>query len=825
LRNLLHEWKLALRRLLQSPTSSGVTILILAVAAGTNTAIYTLADNFLIGRASPEDRVFLVGARFTDPALDYFFMIHESLAPPLREHLASFETIAPVTYSLHTVSGIEHPLRIDGLRVGRGFPEILPIGVSHGRSFAPQDFDRGAERTAILGPRLWRSAFGQDAAAIGKVVKVNGVDFRVIGVLPTPFVLEHGRFDLLLASSFTEGRFLGSDNEHLWLAGLLKRGVSVEQADAEVRSYETSLRGIAPAQYFENNRLGVRRSSQRSHTVSRRQLDSLMSAGAIILATAALNLCGLVLMQLNRRRVEWATRLVLGAKRMDLVRLFTLEVGTLVLCGYLLGLAIGYGLVSIVRERFTGADRGLLALLRPDDIHFNWRIAGWALLACLIVLVLLVITTCIFTRPGRFAGLLKDSSRSATASPGMRWVSNGLLLVQVTATSVLLIVGGFFLVGISRVAAYDYGFSFDGLVRTSIDLPAYRFEGQERSPELVPMLTRVVEAVREVPGVSAAAATKLAFPHWGGQRRVRLADTPKDTPAARLPRARNGIVSPGFLELVGVSVLRGQLFTAEHNRAESEPVTVVNAAFAARYLPDRDPLSQSIEVDGRQYRIIGVVSDLRRWQHEGGGEQTQRQDAAEPAMYFTNAFDVDSRHWCQIYFRTDTWDARLEDRVREAVRRVHPEIAFTPFATLREHFDRTENTFKLIVIVQLLVAGIGTLLSCVAIYLAVSTWVAGRTREIGIRLALGEKPSGIGGRVLSYTAWLVLPAVLVGAVIAYVLLARLGWLRTQFYLVQPTDLRIYAACVAALVLIGLAASIRPMLQAAATDPSRLLHEN
>jgi putative ABC transport system permease protein len=826
MKNLLQDWLYACRKLRRSFGSTISAVLIVAVAAGTNTAIYTLADNYYYGdMVAWAKNVALVGARFKDPALNYFFRLNNRVAEPLEANLQSFDRLARVSYFFMTLGGVDRPIRGNGLRVGPGIQDVLPMGVVRGRSFQSHDFAVDAEKVVLLDYRTWRSVFAGDEGVIDRRVDVNGVPYRVIGVLPEGWEYEHGKYDIVAASSFREPRFLGLAGPNVWLVGRLKAGVTPAQANAEVRSMEAGLTTAAPPRYFNEVTLGVRPLGERSHTLTENQLDMLISAGSIILLTAALNLCGAALVQLYRRRGEFAARAALGGSRWRLVRLFTMEMGTVILGGYALGVLLGYSMVQTIRTQFTDADRGLLAILSPDDIHLTWRSVLLTLAACLLVLGCIALTAFIFVSSGRLTSLLKEQSRSVSGSRAYKWASGSLLFLQVTSTCALLVVGAFFVVSMDRASRYDYGYQIDGVIQTEVFLPYYRFPtGEAAVVELVTMMEGVTDAIRAVPGVQQAGISKLPFLHAGELHGVRLPSTPADVSNEHLPQAREGIVGPGFLEMSGVTLLRGQLFSVSENRADAERVIVINQAFAEQFFEGQEPLDQFVDVRDRKYRVIGVVSNVRRWQATAGLHQGLRVDAAEPSYYVQNA-QYGGRATAWVFIKTNAFTGRFEQSIRAAIREVDPDIVVSSFGGLREHLIRSENTFRLIVFMQALVAGMGALLSCVAIYAAVSYWVTQRQREIGIRLALGAQPAGIGGGVLWYTVRLVAPAVLLGAALVYVGLVHLDLLRNQLYLVDIAHPQTYLLSVAGLVVVAIFAAMHPTLRAAWTSPSNVLRED
>lgn len=824
---MLKDWKITARKFRKSVGSSLTTVVVLGVAVGANAAIYALADNYLIGSySSRHDDVYLVGAAPRDPEQDYFYRFRNSLLEPLEEALNSYRALCRVGTYAFTLSNIDRPLRLHGMRVGAGAQEVLNIEAVRGRALRDFDFEPDAEKSVMLAYHIWVSAFGSDEGAVGKRVNINGVSHRIIGVLPDDFTFKQTVFDVLSPSSFKEPVFLGA-SFNVWLAGLLKEGVTPAQAVAEVKALEGRFADLVPPRYFENNTLDVKHINERSHSLVQTQINLLLSTGLILLIIAAANLCSFALVQLNRRRTEYATRVALGAGRKDIMRLFAMENGALVLGGYLAAVLFGFALIQVVLTQFSGADWGLLAML-GSDIHLNWRILAVTLAACVAVLILLSLTTLALGSSDLLAAFLKEEGRGLSEGRTFKNVGHFLRFLQIAATCAALVIGGFFLVSLDRISGYDYGYEFENIVRTDVRLPGYSFLAEDGSllPDTISrlhgLMDSVVDAVRRVPGVTEAAMSKLEFPHWGEMRGVRLPDTPPDLPDEDLPQSKEGFAGPGFFDLVGMHVIRGESISEFHNRDDSEPVMVVNEAFVRRYFRGDDPLDQFVEARGQRFRVVGVVSNVRRWQHEEGElHGLPLQDQTEPGYYLSNRYD-NAVSFGYLYLKAPAFGSQVEHQIRQAVLQVNSDIVVGNFGMLRALLGQRENTYRLIVFVQVLLAGIGALLACVAIFSAVSQAVTQRRFEMGIRLALGATPGDIQRGILRYTLFLVVPGVLTGLAASYIGLVYLGLLESQLHLVNVTDARVYLVCCLGLLAVGLLAGLQPARKAGSLTPTEVL---
>ncbi len=817
----LREWSYAIRKLRSTPVSTTTAILVLAIAIGANSAIFTLTDNLSVTTpaGSNAENILLVGAEPRDPQFQNFFQLDGAFGETIEQNLDAFQSLSRVTQYWLTISQIEKPLRIEGLRVGEGFLQTIGVTALSGRVLEPQDFQPGAIPGAMLTRKTWQDGWSRAEEPIGSIIHVNGKPYRVVGILPDSFTFERRDFGIVTASTFKEEQFDGVYFSFYYMAGQLKAGVSEEQARAALKAMEPQLKGMETIpDYWDRSTLDIKKLNENENGFVDDQIQILLAVGLVILFIAAFNVTNLTLVRLNRRGGEYATRAALGASRWDLLRISIYENGTLVALGYLFGIAVGYGLIQIVVTRFSGAEWGFLELLN-EDLGLNPRVLMWTGLACLLALLIISLTTLFFSNKNLINVFIKQDTRSATGSKTFNYITNGLLFLKIAFTCGLLIVGTFFYVSLENVKNYQYGYELSDLQRGNINLPFYRFEGGEQSEELLPMLHSVLEEIRQVPGIEGVSYSKLQFPHWGWRRWIRLADTPTDTPTTDLPNSWKGIVYPGFFDLIDMQLLQGETFSSLHNTIDAEKVTVINQAFVEEYFDGTSPLGQLIESDlmgtVSHFRVIGVVNNAHRW---------WRDNEAEPTMYFVNSSDAAARHWSWIYIKSPRWNGDIEQAVRAAIARVDKENVVAPFEPLGQLLDQSQSSFRFIVFIQTLVSSIGFVLSCVGIYSAVSYSVAQKKRDTGIRLALGASPASVRNRILVRTLILLTPAIALGFAAVYFALVPMNQLEDQLYLVQPDDWRVYLFACLTLLMVGVAASLQPALRSARIDPNQALHE-
>lgn len=816
----LTEFAYAWRALKASPASALAAIAILAAALGCNAAIYTLAQS--LEDAPPAgrhaERTYIVGAEPRDPQFESFEMLDSGFVETLEQRLESFETLSRIRSTWVSLTSIEQPQIVGGIRAGKGFLRAIGVEMELGRTFRDEDFE-GGEPVAALSFDGWRSLFGGRPDILDETVSINGVPHRIVGVLPETFSFERWRFSIVAASSYADGEMAGDNPQFTWLVGRLKDGVEPRQAQLELSALEPQLAGLAKNLGFLDDRsLRLKKLNAFENSFVDKQIFLLVAVGTAVLLISALNVANLALARLNAKGAELATRFALGATRWDVARMSLWENGILTLASYVLGLGVGAALIQVVSRHFAGANWGLLEAL-DGDLSLDGATLAITAAACVASVGLISLTTTLFSGRARIGSYMRQDSRTATSSAGFNRVTSGLLFLEIAFTCALLIVGGFFFASLERIRNFDYGYEMEDLRLANVNLPFYRFEEGKDAGELMPIMDAALKRVAAIPEIQEASLAKIHFPHRGYYDWIRLPDTPAGLEGARLPQAWKSTGSPGYIELLGLRKLAGEDFSEAENRRDAEPTIVVSESFARTFFPEGDAIGQFVEsdLDGEvmTFRIIGIVSDVRRW---------WRARPVEPTFYFANANDRGSRNWANLYMRSDSWSPALERRVLDAIFSVDSEIIITVFENIAEEEGRSQSSFRFIVFMQSLVGGIGFALCCAGIYSSVSHAIERQRREIGVRLALGATPASIRNRALGRAALLVAPAVAVGAGVAWALLGPVGAFRDQLHLVDPASWEIYAAGCGALLAVSFAATWLPARRASRIDPNEALQE-
>ncbi|HSB53438.1 MAG TPA: ABC transporter permease, partial [Gemmatimonadales bacterium] len=707
------------------------------------------------------------------------------------EALAVFKPWQP------TLTGLDQPERLEGQQVSWEFLQVLDVSPALGRGFTAEDDRAGAARVIVLSDRLWRVRFGADPTILGRQIALADQHYTVIGVMPRNFssVVAPGsdvwsplRYDM------TQDRSWG---HHLRMVGRLRPGITAEAAALE-------LDGIARQQVPEFARrpwaslqgglLLVLLQQDLTRGV-RPALLAVLAAVGLLLLIASVNGTSLVLARGIRRRGEFAVRSALGAGRARLVRQLVIEHLVLALTGGVVGgLDAAFGVRALVALRPPG-------LPRVDAIQVDAGLFLLALAIALVVGLVFGLVAAVQATGEWTVGTLQLASRRLAGSH--RRVRSALVVTQVALALVLLIGSGLLLRSMRRLLAVDPGFAPEHLLTLQVQLSGSRYGSDSTAWRF---FEDAIEAVRRVPGVTAASLTSQ-LPLSGD---VDLYGVRLDPPVSDDPGEGHGTfryaVSPDFFGTMGIPLLRGRLLNPG-DRAGAAPVAIVSAALARRRFGERDPIGQRNTIgSGASYTVVGIVGDVRQ-------VSLALDDAS--AVYTTPSQWRFADNTVSVVIRSEANTATLVPAVRQAIWSVDRDQAVVRVATMDALIARTaaERRFTLLLFGCFAIAAL--LLAAAGVYGVVAGSVAERTREFGVRAALGATPERIVGMVLGQGV------ALTGAGIAIGLAGALGasrFLRTMLFSVSPLDPATYAGVLAMLGCMAVLASLLPAWRAVRASP-------
>lgn len=785
------DFRYAVRRLLRRPTYALLTILTLALGAGGTAAVFSVVRTILLEPLpiAQEERVGVLWFPYSWSEAEF---LH------LRPNFPGFQSMAayrPDNVTLETSGG---PMRlVEGLAASAELFDVLGAQPMLGRTFHTGDDLTGAEPVTVLSHSLWEE-LGSDPSMVGKPLRLGGATRTVVGVMPRAFWFPSPDVRLWNSRPLTPENRSGN----YALIGRIADSASMEHMEGPLGAIAAALgeRFTYPEQWDLTKNPEI--TPVREYLVGdvRPSLVATFAAMGVILLIACANVAALMLGQVDARSTEMAVRSALGANRQRLIQQLVLE--SLVI-GLLAG-AAGAGLAS---GGFALLVQSLALGPLAESARLDWTVFWASMLAALVAAVLIAIVPGLaLWRGSSLQSTMATTRTGGVAGRGGR-LEGGLVIAQM-ALAVLLAAGaGLLIRSVANLRAIDPGFDTAHAVVVDATMPT-RLTTAERKRAVLEMLP----SLQALPGVTAVAAThKLPLRGAGDNWGIRVQGKPGIPDATTFFR----IVSRDYFATMGIGVVRGRVFDAS-DREGNDPVVVINEALAAKFFPGEDPIGRVLMTFGeRGERIIGVVADVADGELTGG---------PAPSRYML--YDqMPAAIWHQVSFVLRAGSAEgvppLLDGARSAIRQAGSQFAVQKTTTLEAVFDQSVGAAGQMVTLLSLLAGLALLLGAVGVYGVISHYVLRRSRDYGICIALGQRPSRVVQQVVGRGALLVAIGSVIGVVAA---LAVTKVLSSMLYGVEATDPIALAAAVAVLLLVGVVAAFVPARRASLTDPALVLRQ-
>ena len=811
----------------RAPVFSAVVILTLALAIAATTSVFGVLDAVLLRRLPFRDADRLVilyqgiGQAIEGPVgfspPDYLAMV---------DRATSYESIAAFQNREYELSGVDVPERIMAARALASLFDVLGIAPALGAAYTRDD-DEGRRPVAVISDALWRRKFSQDPAVIGRAVVLDRQPYTIVGVMPRDFVfprrgplMNSTPADVYLPISFTPGeRVAFGSMYNKSVIARLKPGVTVTQADAEAKGLVTSnakqlypapLAGLASA-------LTATATPLRDEIAGSSKPILLVTFGAVafVLLIACVDIAGLMLTRAFARRREIAVRIAVGAGRGGIIRQLLVESALLAVAGGALGLVLTWWLSRTIGSLAPPALAGL------TDISINTRVLLFSLAVSLVTALLCGLIPAIeISRPGA-GDALKEGGRAETPGVRQRRIFSVLVTTQIAIAVVLLIGGGLLFRSLSRLMSVDPGFRAERVLTLGTSLPV---AGYRRGADVRAFYTRLIDEVRRIPGISSSgASTDLPL-----SVRERRAFTIENEPEAAksLPHsvAAQWIIGDYF-EAMGIPLKRGR-FLSEQDREGAELAVVINETLARRYWGSADPVGQLIAWGGPAehgpwMRIVGVVGDVKQgplntetvphtyiaWQQVPNGVLGENIVGQMRSM--------------RLAMRSEIDPASMISAARQTIRGLDPALPITAVQTMEEVVQASTAGQRFNTVLIGSFALLALLLSTIGIAGVLATSVSGRTRELGVRLALGAQPQSLVRMVVREGMTLAAFGLLVGLPAAWALSRVMSALLFE---VSPRDPMTFAAVAAVLAIGSLLACWIPAWRAARISPLAALRQ-
>jgi len=799
LADLLHDLRYAARTQLKNPAFTIVAVIALALGIGANTAIFSVVNTVLL-RPLPykdPDRLVMVWEDATKAGYPLDVPTNANFID-WRNQNQVFEGMAAIAYDNFNLTGAGEPERLQGRRVSASLFPLLGVDPQIGRVFTAAEDQPGSERVVLLNYGVWQRRFGGDPGIVGKAISLNGKGYTVVGVMPARFQFPTSTDQVWVPIAFTPEQAADRTTHYLRVLARLKPGVTLSQAQTEMSTIATRLQ----QQYPESNTdVGAAVTLLQEYRVSdiRPALLILLGAVAMVLLIACVNVANLLLARAAVRQKEIAVRVALGARRQRLIRQFLTESLMLSAMGGIVGLAIAYAGLILLRS-FIPQN-----ISQAREISIDFKVLGFTLLVSVATGVIFGLAPAIQAARFNQIETLKEGGRDAATGSSSRRLRSVLVTAEVAISLVLLIGAGLLINSFLRLRNVDPGFRVDNLLTMNIVLPEPKYQEPERRSAFYRELVQRVEALAGVR--SAAVTTSLPLYSQGNSIVVVFEGRPDPKPGQE-PIIVTRIISPEYFDTMGIPLLKGRQLT-EQDKRTSPRVVVVSEAMARRYWPNEDVIGKRIALGKVKkpedwIHVIGVVKDVR---------QILTADS-KPQMYLshqqTNFFAPED-----LVVRTDVDPTSMAATVRNAVWEIDKDQPVSDIQTMEEILADSIARQRFSMLLLAIFAGVALVLAAVGIYGVMSYSVAQRTHEIGIRMALGAQAGAVLRLAVSYGMKLVIIGIVVGLVAAFALTRVMS---TLLFGVTATDPTTFTLISVLLVLVAAIASYIPARRATKVDP-------
>lgn len=796
---LKQDFRYALRTLRAAPAATAAIILTLALGIGATTAIYSVVHTVLL-RPMPyanSDRLMMVFERVGQG--------RGSASPghltDWTEKTSSFEAVSAFVGRTFTLTDGD-PTRTFGALVTPSFFQTGYIKPLAGRYFLPSE--TSAERIVVLSYPLWQSRFAGDTAIVGRVITLNGEQHTVIGIAPKAYTLTPQDEMLWTILPFRPEDRSDYGQHFITTFALLKPGVTMAQAQADLERVTEDIRRRHPDQ-MENRGVQLASFNEIFLNTASTQLWVLFAAVTLVLLIGCGNVASLLLARAATRRKEIAIRSALGGGRRRLLAQLLTESAVLAAFGGLASLVVAQlGIMFLV-----GTGPSWVPRLREASL--NLPVLLFAVLLTLACGLLFGLAPALRVTRMNLQGELREGGRGGSV---VRDRVRALLSVtQMAVALVLLVSAGLFLRSAERLTRVPLGFEAHDVTMMRVALPALRYPA---ASAVEGAFGRMLDAVRAIPGVSAAAGG-TRVPMWGGSMDIGVrVDGKATTPANNVGHVR--LVTPGYTEILGIPLKAGRALRESDMQAGAPLVVVVNETFARNVLGE-NPLGQRISgwtsADKPVWReVVGVVGDVRAF---------GRENVAPPEIFFPWAQKPDSA-W-NAFQRSVTilaqtrGDAVVAPSLRKAVASVDPLVPLWDVQTMDDVLAQAGATRRFNTMLLSLLGATGLILAAIGIYGVIAYFVTQRTREIGLRVALGATSPAVVRLVVRQAALLAVTGIVIGGLASAWVTRVLG---TMLFEVSARDPLAYAAAAAVLLVVALTAAWLPARRAALVDPVRAL---
>jgi predicted permease len=821
LETLLQDIRYGLRMLRHKPAFALVAIVTLALGVGANTAIFSIVNAVLLRSLPYRDPDRLVRITFNRPGVGLRgvpFSLPEM--DDLRTRSGVFDEVSAIGGGSVNLTGANRPERMEFIVTHPNYFSMLGTNPQIGRLFGAQDSARGFAPIAVISDGLWRRSFGADAGVLGRTLLLDNDPYVVVGVLPPGFrhpgPTDSGDVELFLTAGFSAdpspkparaSRFVPA------AMGRLKAGLTLAQAQARLTAMAIEIRHDFPADYPAEAQWTIQIQPLQEFLVGnvRPMLLVLMGTVLLIVFIVSLNIANLLMARASGRQQEMAVRLALGASRGRMIRQMLTESVLLSLMGGLAGIATAVGTLSFILHFVPSS------IPRLSEVSIDWVVLGFALLVSLLTGLLFGLVPGIHSARSELSSQIREGARGSGHGAKTGRLRDALVVSELAFAVVLMVGAGLLLRTLRELLRENPGFNPTHVVAARVWLPI------PNNPKVDPYLgiaqrtafdRELLRRMKAIPGVELAGITST-LPTTAQNNANNIALTIEDRPVESQQDLRAEIIriSPDYFRLMQAALVHGRFFT-EGDDDGKQRVAIIDETTARRYWTDRDPLGRRLRFgqDPTQpwMTVVGVVKDIK---HDG-------LDIDGVPHIFVSIYQDGDRE-LSVVLRTSLPATLLEPQIRHEIQSINPGLPVFNVSSMNDVIDRSLASRRFSAQLVGGFAGLALLLASVGIYGVLAYMVGQRSREIGLRMALGANPGEI--LKLIVTRGVVLASI--GVTVGVLLSASAASMMTSLlYGVRPHDPAVFVAVPLLFLAVAVLASYFPARRATKVDPMFALRE-
>ncbi len=824
---LLQDIRYGLRMLVKKPGFTVVAVLTLALGVGANTAIFSIVNAVLLRSLPYPDPDRLVRIFFDEPGVglrDVRFSKPE--LDDLQTRAGVFEDVTPIFEGSENLTGTKQPERVEGVNTSFTYFSMLGVVPQIGRLYGPQDFAPGFAPEAVISDGLWRRAYGADPYVIGRTMRIDNDPLTIIGVLPRGFrhpgPTTSGDAEVFGAGGFSADPFPPPmRGTRILVSGIgrLKPGLTLAQAQARLTAMAAQLRHDFPADYPPQAQWTIEIQPLQETLVGkvRPMLVVLLGAVILIVFIVSLNIANLLLARASGRQQEMAVRLALGASRGRMVRQMLTESMLLSLIGGAAGIATAVGTLGFIL-RFVPSN-----VPRLNEVRIDWVVLAFALLISILTGLVFGLAPALHSAKLALSSAIREGGRGSGYSTKTGRLRDVLIVSELAFAVILMVGAGLLLRTLRDLLQENPGFNPTQVVTANIQLPNPNERAADPYLDIPRRATfdrELLRRMKAIPGVELAAITS-ALPSTntnpnavGGLANEGFAIEDRPVESSQDLSAERIRISPDYFKVLQSTLLRGRSFT-EGDEDGKPLVAIIDESTAHKYWPDRDPLGRRVRFVKDPTKpwttVVGIIKDIKSDGLDIDGV---------PHIYVSTYQDSSKR--LSVVLRTSLPATLLEPQIRHEIQSIDPGLPVFNVSSMNDVLDRSLASRRFSADLVGGFAGLAVLLASIGIYGLLAYMVGQRSREIGIRMALGARRGDILRMFLRKGVALAGLGIVAGLVFSAFTASMMASL---LYGVRPHDPAVFLIVPLLLFAIAVLASYLPARRATMVDPIIALHES